>query len=109
MIKMFQSFFFLLGVQHFAACLWLVTARLHAEDEDSWMEVWEMEAATITEKFIDANFWAVATMTSIGFGDIIPGTYKEKVSALFVMILGASMYGDLFGTFVAIIELQNEI
>ena len=47
-------------------------------------------------------------MTSIGFGDMIPGTYWEKLSALLVMILGASVYGDLFGTFVAIIEVSNE-
>ena len=43
-------------------------------------------------------------MNSIGFGDMIPGTYGEKITALFVMILGASVYGDLFGTFVAIID-----
>ena len=43
-------------------------------------------------------------MTSIGFGDMVPGTYIEKILALFVMILGASIYGDLFGRFVAIID-----
>ena len=47
-------------------------------------------------------------MTSIGFGDMVPGTYGEKVTALFVMILGASVYGDLFGSFVAIIDQLNE-
>ena len=63
-----------------------------------------MQEASVLEQFIDANFWAVCTMTSIGFGDMIPRTFREKLSALFVMILGASVYGDLFGTFVAIIE-----
>ena len=53
---------------------------------------------------MDGNFWAVCTMTSIGFGDMVPGTHGEKITALFVMILGASIYGDLFGTFVAIID-----
>ena len=43
-------------------------------------------------------------MTTVGFGDITPNTSWEKLSALFLMILGASVYGDLFGTFVAINE-----
>ena len=46
----------------------------------------------------------VCTKTSAGFGDIVPGTYWERFSSLFVMILGASVYGHLFGTFVAINE-----
>lgn len=46
-------------------------------------------------------------MTSIGFGDIIPLTKVEKIVSLFVMILGASTYGGLFGTFVVIIDDLN--
>lgn len=53
-------------------------------------------------------FWATATMTSIGFGDIVPLTDVEKGMALFVMILGASAYGGLFGTFVALIDSVYE-
>ena len=47
-------------------------------------------------------------MTSIGFGDIIPLTDVEKCIALFVMIVGASTYGGLFGTFVALIDSVYE-
>ena len=43
-------------------------------------------------------------MTSIGFGDILPLTNTEKLVALLVMIIGASTYGSLFGSFVAIID-----
>jgi hypothetical protein len=48
-------------------------------------------------------------MTSIGFGDITPLTKIEKAVSLFVMIIGASTYGSLFGAFVVIIDdLQAE-
>jgi hypothetical protein len=47
-------------------------------------------------------------MTSIGFGDITPLTKIEKAVSLFVMIIGASTYGSLFGAFVVIIDDLNE-
>jgi hypothetical protein len=46
-------------------------------------------------------------MTSIGFGDITPITHIEKIFSLFVMILGASTYGSMFGSFVVIIDDLN--
>lgn len=46
-------------------------------------------------------------MTSIGFGDILPLTNTEKITALLVMIIGASTYAGLFGSFVNIIDDLN--
>jgi hypothetical protein len=47
-------------------------------------------------------------MTSIGFGDITPLTKIEKAVSLFVMIIGASTYGSIFGAFVVIIDNLHE-
>jgi len=46
-------------------------------------------------------------MTSIGYGDIIPLTDVEKRIALLVIIVGATTYASLFGTFVMIIDDLN--
>ena len=43
-------------------------------------------------------------MTSNSYGDIIPNSLEEKVFSTFLMILGATFMGNLFGTFAAIIE-----
>lgn len=43
-------------------------------------------------------------MTGIGYGDIIPLTDTEKLIALVIMIVGATTYASLFGTFVSIID-----
>lgn len=47
-------------------------------------------------------------MTSIGYGDITPLTKIEKLFSLLVMIIGATTYGALFGTFVFILDKLNE-
>ena len=47
-------------------------------------------------------------MTSIAYGDVIPLAKIEFLVCIAVMILGASTYGAVFGSFVAIINEANE-
>ena len=46
-------------------------------------------------------------MTSNSFGDILPLADIEKVASIFIMILGASVTGNIFGFFAATIEEMN--
>ena len=87
----------------------MIVARHEMEEgeQNTWYDAWGEEAASDFELYIDWVFWATWTMTSIGFGDIIPLTNMEKIAALLVMIIGASTYGALFGSFVKIIDDLN--
>jgi voltage-gated potassium channel len=49
------------------------------------------------ERFIEAFYWTITTLTTIGYGDIIPAGSLQRVFVIMIEILGAGMYGLVIG------------
>ena len=51
-------------------------------------------------------YWSVITMTTVGYGDIVPQTPYARMFALFNAILGVTMMGVVAGLFVSALSRQ---
>ena len=61
---------------------------------------WKFEATPVNENvthFFDALWWALITVSSIGYGDIVPVTTMGRVAGLGLIVVGLT----LFFTFMA--------
>ncbi|MBA3404529.1 MAG: ion transporter, partial [Gemmatimonadaceae bacterium] len=47
---------------------------------------------------LDALWWGVTTMTTVGYGDVYPITPEGRVAAAVLMILGISLFGVVTAT-----------
>lgn len=45
----------------------------------------------------DAVWWAICTVTTVGYGDLYPITWEGRVVAFFLMVTGAATFGTLAG------------
>ena len=49
----------------------------------------------------------MVTMATVGYGDLKPITTKERVVAVFVTVIGASMFGYVIGNVFMLLENFN--
>jgi len=80
-----STFFFWLGlVTHWLSCGWLELSAAAGVPEAS-------------RTYLRALYWCVTTLTTVGYGDIIPLTNAQTIYTMFVMVLGVGMYGYVIG------------
>lgn len=60
--------------------------------------------------YLDALWWAVATATSVGYGDIVPITVPGRLIGIAMMLLGTALFAAftaLFASALLVDELQE--
>jgi voltage-gated potassium channel len=58
----------------------------------------EQENNTNINELMDAVWWAFTTVTTVGYGDIVPTTFFGRLIGIFIMLAGTA----LFATFTAL-------
>ena len=48
---------------------------------------------------LDAFWWGLTTMTTVGYGDVYPTTAEGRLAAAVLMILGIGLYSAITATF----------
>lgn len=59
------------------------------------------------QQYIEASFFTVATMTGLGYGNIVPTTTLELFVIIFIMVTGASIYANFFANFIVTMNNKN--
>ncbi|GMH70216.1 hypothetical protein TL16_g05353 [Triparma laevis f. inornata] len=103
-------------IGHLFGCFWNYTSSnftdLILEEEEAKTRVWWMapllqedapEGSQLTlidvgGMYIASLYWAFTTMTTVGYGDILPTNDVERVYATLIMVLGATIFGYIVGS-----------
>ena len=70
-----------------------------------WMGVYGInQDSDTTTNYIAALYWTVTTLTSVGYGDILPVSNSQRLYSMLVQISGVGVFGYLIGNVVTILS-----
>lgn len=83
----------ILGI-HFISCGWMLLNPRTDLDPVSYYNI--------------SLYWTVTTLTTVGYGDIVPQTNLARIFTMGVMIIGVATYGVIIGNFSRMIMLADK-
>eukprot|EP00347_Sterkiella_histriomuscorum_P011514 403372162 len=93
MFRFFKLISFAFYCSHWLACLYYSTAfAIQTSEPKTWVNQTGLQNSSVGEKYVNALYWVVTTMATVGYGDIKPQTTQERLIAILVMLISASIY-----------------
>ena len=99
-MQLFQIFAFILFFTHLMGCMWFFATQMNGENNwalayPGWTAdprdkaiCWDLQY-----KYLASIYWAFTTISTIGYGDIVPSNQFEQVIAWALMFLGSAFFG----------------
>lgn len=73
-----------------------------------FLETYEWTGESAASKYICSLYWAMTTVTTVGYGDIIPRSDEERIFTMAAMIIGGAFYGYVVGN-ISVILASNDV
>uniref|UniRef100_A0A061QTN1 Potassium sodium hyperpolarization-activated cyclic nucleotide-gated channel protein n=1 Tax=Tetraselmis sp. GSL018 TaxID=582737 RepID=A0A061QTN1_9CHLO len=78
---------------------------------NAWDGTWVGNAGLEDEgnasRYITALYWAMSTLTTVGYGDVTPLTNAEKIVSMFAMVVGVTIFAYFMGSTASLITTIN--
>ena len=69
---------------------------------DGVLDEWGFANENVSGPWLSAMYWAVTTLTTLGYGDIAPTTAEERVVGMVVMCIGCIFFAWITGRFTSL-------
>lgn len=96
LIRLAMFFFWMTLGAHWIACGWVFIGG-------------EERVGSVTLTYLNAVYWAITTLTTVGYGDITPDAPLEKVYTILVMLTGVVSFGYMIGNVAGVLENMDAV
>ena len=107
--KLAKMFVFMTLLAHLFACSWFFTASLAADEGDrTWATKYNILESSQYTQYISSLYWAIATITTVGYGDIVPTNDQERLIVVLCMVIGVTAFAYTVGTMSSLVQQLDQ-
>ena len=102
-------------ISHIIGCLWNLLAQhqiTYNLSEKTWLHHQKLEKRSLSEKYVTSIYWAIVTMLTVGYGDVIPISIYEKIFAMFTLFLACIIFAysmNVIGNILNSMEAEDNL
>jgi CRP-like cAMP-binding protein len=97
-VKFFEFLFMVFLFVHCLGCFWYFSAVIDEFSPETWVVRNGLQDVPPEQLYLTCIYWALTTITTVGYGDIAARTDLEKVTAMILMICGVGFYSFTIGS-----------
>ena len=83
---------------HLMGCLWFFSSKVDSGNVSSWVIRYHFQDEDNVTLYLRSIYWAVATILTVGYGDISAYTMFEQLMAIIWMVFGVGFYSYTVGS-----------
>ena len=73
-----------------------------------WLQIKGIDPSmSARQNYLEALYWSATTISTVGYGDVVPQNPQEKLYAISIMILGWAFWGYLIGYLAGILSKED--
>jgi hyperpolarization activated cyclic nucleotide-gated potassium channel 2 len=97
-------------VAHWTACIWFYVANDSGLDNsETWISSDDnLKSSKLLDLYVASLYWAFTTISTVGYGDIVPITIEEKIVCCFTMLLACGVFAFTLASVGDFVESQTK-
>ena len=105
LLKLFRLGLVILMLAHYMACGWFfISSMEEAKGRETWIAAYHAIDAPVSDQFAASLYWSIATITTVGYGDIVPETRNERIFVVIGLIIGVTAFSYAVGTMSSLVQ-----
>lgn len=92
MQRMIKTMMLCLVFVHLSSCFFFLIAKINDFEPDTWIYAYNLQDADPSVQYLNAFYWSMQTVTTVGFGDITPVSNEEMIFVIIWMAFGGAYY-----------------
>jgi Ion transport protein/Cyclic nucleotide-binding domain len=106
-IKLLKTFIMILLCLHIFSCLWYYLAKIENFNPNTWVGYYQLENHSNFFLYITSVYWALATLATVGYGDIHAVNNLEKIYSMIWMTFSVYFLSFVIGSLSSMLNTMD--